>query len=402
VGIHDDFFALGGHSLLAVRLFTAIERQLGARLPLMKLFEGPTVARLAALIDGDAASGRWSSLVELRRGQPDRLPFFAIHAVDGDVFWYEPLARYLGPNQPFFALRARGMDGVQEPLTRFEAMAAYYIEEIRQVQPHGPYQIGGFSWGGSMAFEMARQLQARGEAVALLAIIDHAPLQSDYYCAKRDLGYAIRYAQDVPLRVRRFLREMDNEKRRAVLLAKATRLAELTRLKRATLDEVETAAALTAERIAELLYGNVSALPPHHRNVVLANSRAILEYTPGVYRGRITVFRAAHQPVTCSPDPEMAWGALTTDRVAVRTVPGWHLTIMQEPNVKNLARELAACLADTSDLRASRLQCADADRAHDAPAEQARRPARAPTAPWRAPRLMNPTRAVTGKLVVRR
>ena len=171
IGVTDNFFELGGHSLLAVRLFALIDKRLGKKLPLAALFRGATVEGLADIVRQNSLSETSSSLIPI---QPcgNKRPLFLVHPAGGHVFPFVGLAQCLGPDQPCYGLQARGVEEGQEPHTRIEEMAACYIEAIRSVQPEGPYLLGGWSMGGEIAFEMAQQLHARGERVALLALLD--------------------------------------------------------------------------------------------------------------------------------------------------------------------------------------------------------------------------------------
>jgi amino acid adenylation domain-containing protein len=171
IGLHDDFFDLGGHSLLAVELFAAIERTTGARLPLATIFEAPTVAQLARLMRSDGWEAPSGSLVPLST-TGSRPPFFAVTAGDGNVVGYGPLARRLGPDQPFYVLQPFGLDSAAPLHRTVEAMARHYVRQIRKVQPHGPYLLGGRCFGSLVAYEVAALLEAGGERVALLASID--------------------------------------------------------------------------------------------------------------------------------------------------------------------------------------------------------------------------------------
>ena len=171
VGVTDDFFDLGGHSLLAVRLFLEIETQFDRRLSVSVLTEAPTIERLARILSQPQEPQPWSPLIELQR-LGTRPPFFLVHGIGGEVLSFAPLARRLAPDQPVYGLRARGSDGDDEPFADVEGMAACYVDAIKRVAPDGPYLLGGYSSGGTIALEMARQFRANGDAVSLLAMID--------------------------------------------------------------------------------------------------------------------------------------------------------------------------------------------------------------------------------------
>jgi len=174
VGAKDDFFALGGHSLLAVELFGKLERIGGRRLPLATIFEAPTPRALAACLDGEASTSRWDNLVALKP-QGSRPPLFVVSAGDGNLVGFAPLARNLPPEQPLYGLQPSGLDG-RRPLDRgIEAMASRYLEQVREVQPSGPYLLAGRCNGATVAYEMAQRLRAEGEQVPLLAALDSDP-----------------------------------------------------------------------------------------------------------------------------------------------------------------------------------------------------------------------------------
>jgi thioesterase domain-containing protein/acyl carrier protein len=188
IGLHDDFFDLGGHSLLAVELFAAIERTTGARLPLASIFEAPTVAQLAQLMRTEGWGVRSGSLVPLST-TGSRPPLFAVTAGDGNVVGYGPLARRLGPDQPFYVLQPFGLDSAAPLHRTVEAMARHYVGQIRKVQSRGPYLLAGRCFGSLVAYEVATRLEAAGERVALLASIDSVgPLWKD-----RSLANGIAY-----------------------------------------------------------------------------------------------------------------------------------------------------------------------------------------------------------------
>ncbi|HEV2761391.1 MAG TPA: amino acid adenylation domain-containing protein, partial [Pyrinomonadaceae bacterium] len=175
VGVRDSFFDLGGHSLLATRLMYRVNEWTGKRVPLSVLFGESTVERLAAYLRGGAQDSAQGALVGIQTGGEAR-PFFCVHPAGGNVFCYAELARGLGEDQPFYALQSKGLTGAGAAHESVEEMAAAYVEELRAVQPAGPYALGGWSMGGVVAFEMARQLERAGERVALLALLDATPV----------------------------------------------------------------------------------------------------------------------------------------------------------------------------------------------------------------------------------
>lgn len=185
VGVEDSFFDLGGHSLIAVRLFARVKKAFAVDFPISVLFEAPTVARIAALIAertgvtpvaGPAAPravSRFDYLVPMHEGEGGgKTPFFLVAGMFGNVLNLRHLAMLLGRDRPFYGLQARGLMDGADPHTRLDDAARDYIAELKQVQPQGPYLLGGFSGGGLTALEMARQLRAGGDEVALLTLLD--------------------------------------------------------------------------------------------------------------------------------------------------------------------------------------------------------------------------------------
>ena len=167
VGLTDDFFELGGDSLKAVEVSLELVRLTGSELALGAFQHATSVEALARIIDGAIGPG---SLVPLQPRGSQR-PFFCVHAHMGHVFNLRELARQFAPERPFYGLQAKGLDGAELPETDLEAMAAAYVASVREMQPHGPYLLGGYCFGGWVAIEMARQLRSSGESVEALLLI---------------------------------------------------------------------------------------------------------------------------------------------------------------------------------------------------------------------------------------
>lgn len=295
VGLRDNFFDLGGHSLLAARLMYRIKQETGKTLPLAALLQAPTVEQLAAVLREDF-SHHWSSLVAV---QPDgaKPPFFMVHGVGGNVVGFIELARHMKPDYPFYGLQSQGLDGKQPLLTTIEQMAAHYLKEMRTVQPNGPYHIGGFSLGGIVAYEMARQLAERGEEVGLLVLFDTYATNPKKYGVKDFLRNPskIKWAE-IPGEVRRKIR-------RTMLAAR---------------------------------------LPEELAKIMRTNGEALAHYRPEPYAGKAYLLRAEESWLV-KDDPYAKWRELTGELEIVE-IGGAHMDILREPQVAHLAACLKRCI----------------------------------------------------------
>jgi FkbH-like protein len=171
LGVEDDYFAVGGTSLIAARLFAEIARRFGTRLPLTTILELPTVRKLANRLEQQRTL-QAGALIELRRGGPRNL--FLVHDGDGETLLYLNLARRMPDDLAIFGIEPRRIAGVPLAHAAIEEMAAFYLEEVRKKQPHGPYLFGGMCAGGVIAYEMAAQVERAGECVELVALLDAA------------------------------------------------------------------------------------------------------------------------------------------------------------------------------------------------------------------------------------
>lgn len=340
IGIKDNFFELGGHSLMALRLFERINTRFEINLPLATLFQEATVAQLAILIDQYSHAKEWSPLVSIKPNG-DKPPFFCVHGITGDVLWFRELGHRLSPEQPFYGIQARGLDGVQPAFEEIKEMAAYYVEEIRRKQPQGPYFLGGASFGGTVALEMAQQLTAMGEEVGLLAILDHYPPNIPSDTESETLVSRIKI-------VAGFLQNLPAWFYNSLHVHPGTMFARTLRQSRITIRSIYGLLFKkepdTRQFKAEKLIDYASDLPDYRNRLIEAHYRAINNYQPQPYPGHVLLIRAKSRPVLRPFDPQVAWRKLVNDRLTVKDVPGSHERIFVEPNVRILADELNTSL----------------------------------------------------------
>jgi amino acid adenylation domain-containing protein len=317
IGVTDNLFDLGVSSLAAARLFTGVEHELGSRLPLGALFQAPTVEALALLLER-GEQPRWTSLVPI---QPHgtRPPVFCVHGGAGTVLMLEPLARALGEDQPFYGLQARGLYGSTPPLTTVEEMSAHYLEEIRSVQPGGPYHLAGYCFGAIVAFEMAMTLTSAGEEVALLASLT-GPSPSWI----RTWGW--RGAQ--PSVRERFDARMAQHQ--AAPVSAPARLARVVREPRRLAGRVRRRVSRLRVRLA-LAMGRPIPEEARERFFLGLHGRAERAYEPGHYPGRLLVLYGEG----LYEDPELGWEPFAAG-VESHAVPGDHMDnrqLLAEPHV---------------------------------------------------------------------
>jgi len=322
IRVHDNFFDLGGDSLIAIDLFLQIEKMFQKDLPISALIQAPTVAELVRLIRQDSVSYSWSSLVPI---QPSgtKTPLFCIHAAGG-VMFYNRFVEYLGPDQPIFGLQVRGLLNTKDvPHNDLKQMAADYIQEIRTVQPTGPYQLCAFSMGGIAAFEMACQLRAAGEAVAFLGLFD---AYSPGYPKRKPGANVVQFKLSIH---RSALSRYD-------LPQKLNYLRDRLRYRLSV--------------IQSSLFGWIFVilrLPMPHR-IRYDYVRKIIEeaaekYVPGKYPGTLTIFRAKIQPDSILPAPYLGWEG-HADNIETVDVEGTHKSIMKSPDLGELLKQVQARL----------------------------------------------------------
>ncbi|MDR3706715.1 MAG: amino acid adenylation domain-containing protein [Capsulimonadaceae bacterium] len=320
VGVHEDFWDLGGHSLLALRLIVSIEKEFGKRFPLQTLFNAPTIEKLSEVVRGPISKETWATLVPIQ-SLGTRPPLYCVHHAHGVIAGYRDLARHLAQDQPVIGIQARGLDGSTPPQTKVEEIAEGYVNDILEVNPRGPYLLCGLSFGGILAFEMAKQLKQIGRQVPFVGLIDtYSP---EYFRTSAE------HEQQAPLVFKALaqinaIRHLEPQYRAAYV---SNRIKHgLKRLR----------GAQGNQDLADDLDG---FLPATLQMIQRASEAAMMAYYPEPYHGELVLFRAQERLDWKFTDPEMAWGGLA-DRIIVRESPGNHYTINQEPCAVVLANEV--------------------------------------------------------------
>jgi aspartate racemase len=352
IGIHDSFFEVGGHSLLALRIMTQVEKQFGQSLPLAILYQAPTIADLARLLEKGTQGEKWSSLVPIHP-QGSKPIFYLVHPVGGDVVHYNQLVRYYNdPDQPFWGLRAQGLDGHTQPLRRLEDMAAHYIQEIQQMQPHGPYYLGGHSFGALAAFEMARQLHQAGEEVGLLALLD-MEVTSNIPPEFPGLPPHLRYmGANLSVATRGKARGTENislyDSSLPPVLQKLYLLAQRGFfIGRKLFFLPWSKKGVYLQRLGEDLRqadaGTGPEIPQAYIEVRRACEIATRDYALRTYPGQLALFMQ-EGPNAYLVNPILIWSKAALGGIQVYKVPGTHLSMIEEPHVQVLAQALRQCM----------------------------------------------------------
>ena len=286
VSIHDNFFEIGGHSLLGIQMFAHVERQLGKRLPIKTLFQAPTIAKLAASLKSDIAPEFIGQNLSAIQPNGDRPPFFCVHGDEANIF----IPRHIGADQPFYGFFHQGEEGQPIVFKTVKGIAEHFIREMRQVRPHGPYYLGGYSFGGIVAFEMANQLTAAGETVPMVALFDT-------------------YSPELSVSMSKDEQKIHEPLKRVVM-----------------------------RRLIKYYFNKGRSLPAklRHFNIIDTYGKATESYKPSVYPGKLTLIRTKTSP---GPD-DMGWKQLAGEGVDIIHIDGDHYTVVKEPHVRQLAIEL--------------------------------------------------------------
>ncbi|MDB5148811.1 MAG: hypothetical protein JWQ57_2831, partial [Mucilaginibacter sp.] len=340
VGVHDNFFELGGNSILAAMIFAKVKDEFQKSFPLATIFSVPTIHQMAGVLTDIIEAPQASKSIIPIQPHGNKAPLFCVHAGHGHVLFYGNLALHLCNEQPLYGIQAKGIDGTDLPFLRMEDMAAYYISEIRKIQPEGPYHLAGYCLGALITFEMAQQLHDQGQQVALLASFNGI---SPYY--QHPVNAAPGH-KNQPARFAKIYRHLNNLKslpwkekvnyvsQRFWVQAKSKIAGPLFMFNFKMLGIVFRLYLLIKKKVPDLFARRYTG-----------NSLYLLQckYKAKNYPGDMVVFRSPG----IYPDPNLGWQHLVTGEIKTNDIPGEHETrrdIMNEPYVQYLAKELQAFL----------------------------------------------------------
>ena len=324
ISIFDNFFTIGGRSLVAVQIMARIEKLTGKRLPLATLFEHSTIEKLALRLNVDAKSITWESLVPIKPSGT-KMPLYIVHGAGLNVLLFNALAMNMDDNQPVFGLQARGLNGIDEPLDVMEEIAANYIAEIIAQNPEGPYALAGYSLGGTIAYEMARQMIAMGKDVKLLAVFDTYAKQSDKFDP-----FVKKIFNKVSLIIMQFLYSFvlfANDPKRTIEYKSTVIKRRVIRL----FWKVKT----EEKREGFFAYDN---------EIDEASAKAKRNYYQKPLNIAVDLFKAKKKTFYMADFKYLGWREFALKGVNVHDIPGEHNTIFAPPHDKQFAVELQKCL----------------------------------------------------------
>ncbi len=324
MGIDDDFFASGGHSLLAVSIFTEVQKRFDRDLPLATLFEAPTIRRLATVVDDAEWQLEWTSLVPIKP-TGSKTPIFCVAALGDEIIQFAELADLLDADQPFYALQ-QGLERTDVIRTTIPEIAAHYLAEVRTVQPSGPYVLAGYCWGALVAYEMTQQLEAEGEQLDVVLMVEgEAP------------GGMYPVPQTIWQRLRNTMKSVTELGPIGSVRYAAKRLGKLWRWTIWT-------------RLRHYLHAGFDrlgiSLPDSLKDILQINAQAADDYAPNMvpYDGDIHVLRAEGMAAGFVFEERLGWDRLVTGEISEHWLPGDHEGIWKTPNVQVFAKQLEAIL----------------------------------------------------------
>ncbi|GAB4045355.1 non-ribosomal peptide synthetase [Spirosoma litoris] len=326
IGVDADFFELGGHSMIAVQVMIQLEKETGKRLPLSTLLTYPTIRKLAQVVEADARPTNWKSLVPIQP-EGNKVPIYIIHGIGLNLLNFSSLLSYMDPQQPIYGLQARGLDGIDEPLDDISEIAAFYVSEVIDQNPTGPYAIAGYSFGGYVALEMARQLKAMGKEVKMLAMFDTNAQESDTN------------------------RSMMNWLQRKILRQFPKLIWFTSSLVRQPIATLRYQQVYVERQVDRLLKATGLREKPKPKEgldlfeqIIEKHESAFEKYTMKPYDGIVDLFKAQVRLYFVDDNKYLGWKKYAMKGVRVHSVPGDHELMLLPPNDKAFAEALQRAL----------------------------------------------------------
>jgi amino acid adenylation domain-containing protein len=318
----DNFFEIGGHSLIAIQFIIRLENEFNVKLPMSSLFEFPTVEKIAKLISSDSKIQKWKTLI-LIKPTGNKTPLYLVHGGGLGVLIFNNIVIYLDKEQPVYGLQALGIDGLDEPFETIEEMASFYISEILEQNPEGPYHIAGLSAGGLIAFEMAQQLKAMGKEIKVVGVFDFNLIDTEEIGSfKQKIGNIIlNFFPITMFNIKSLFKYPERTIKYYIMCWKLRYVSMMRRLGYEQAEELE-------------------GLQLHLLNAITKSNDAIKKYKLKPYDGEIDLF-ISKEKVYFQKDPNyMGWKPYTTKGINVHEVNGDHDDMILQPNNKFFAEVL--------------------------------------------------------------
>ncbi|WP_136668608.1 amino acid adenylation domain-containing protein [Flavobacterium sp. H122] len=330
IGVTDDYFQLGGHSMLAVTMMSKIKDVFDKNYAISVLFEHPTIEKLAKIIRQEEQDTEVSPLVTFRKKETNTTNVFCVHPIGGNVFCYSQMVESFEENHNIYALQSPFLyqDGV--PHVTVEDLAADYLQNIKKIQPEGPYNLVGYCFGGLISLEIAQQMTETGEEINSLTLLD---TRSPLYEGETEFDDAILLSW--------FARDL------AIPYGKTLTIdpAELR-----TLGDTDTMFDLVLARAKEkqIISDDIDYSQIHrYLQVYIANGAALATYESKPYAGKLNLLRAVDEPLIEHIGINLGWDRCNIGELNVIDVPGDHNTMLYNPNAKVVANSITAILKET-------------------------------------------------------
>ena len=318
--VQDDFFRLGGHSLLAVKVMVALEKQTGKRLPIGALFNHPTIEKLASLLANDTAAKQWDALVPIQT-EGKKNPVFLVHGGGLNIMLFQHIREFFDADQPLYGIQALGLNHPTDIPPTIEQIAGRYIIDILKVHPNGPYSLAGYSLGGFLAFEMAKQLRQMGKTISFLGIMDTNAGNNDFHDNK------------VAGAVRKVTRQFS----KALFFSKSfiTNPGE----------SLEYQKFITRRKLQKMqspdeLYISEYTFTDYEAGIYRIYSDALDVYALSPANVRVCLFRAQKRLYFLDDGEYLGWRKFALDGVDIIEVPGDHKSFLYPPYSRHFASAL--------------------------------------------------------------